>query len=462
MARYSVLGLCCAAVVSATVAAARHIEAQARSGEPDTSVPVQSDYTNTRSFRHLRGTPWYNPDEKQRKRLWVCWEKSSMGFFDMDETTAKKEWRDSDDLGDIAITGRLFLVSEDGKTTKPVDWVQGVRVVLAHRSNAKPDWSKRHDLKDSTWSDCLIEQDGTFRALFKPNRIRRRVGRTENFQLGLSLGTRLGSSISWTNSSPILPQTVTRISIAGPQPLSATMQAINGAPSATANRFDPVMLVRAVNHLHALGKDKAIAELYEFLKIARYNPHVERDPANIDTSHYECVFLIVRLLFEPAEAGDRLPPMHAFAPPPDKDEALWPLFPLALQDDIPFIVGEPMMLQGSPELPSPHVAWAARRGKLRARPLRPADDPLRAVDKLMALPQTARLNAWPNDFSDRGDLRRQGWKTIAHLARRPAGSQDFWHFHGKYDANADWAVHKRIAAKLKIRWDDKLQKYVAP
>jgi hypothetical protein len=61
---------------------------------------------------------------------------------------------------------------------------------------------------------------------------------------------------------------------------------------------------------------------------------------------------------------------------------------------------------------------------------------------------------------DRGTLRRQAWQTIAHLARRPLNTENF-NPCPEYDADADWAEHKKIAAKLKIRWSKQEQTYVA-
>jgi hypothetical protein len=334
--------------------------------------------------------------------------------------------------------------------------------VLAQSPRTKPDWRKRHDDDDSAWEDCIVQKDGMFFATFDPAQIHRTIGHNDQFGVALSLGIKSGQTITWKNSVPVLPQSVSTFTIPGAQALSATMQAINGAPSVRENHFNPVMLVRAVNHLRALGKDKAIAELRKFLKIARWSiSNAERDPVNIDTSDKQCVFLIVRLLFEPAKPGETLPRMRIgamFPHPPDLDKALWPLFPLVVQDDIPFILIEGVNLDGLAEGPSAHVDWAEKHCKLRARPLHPSNDPLGAVDNLMALPQTARLTA---GFSgDRGVLRRQGWRMIKDLTQQPEGRFDFLPYPG-YDANTDWAQRKKIAAKLKIAWDDERQAYVA-
>jgi hypothetical protein len=49
---------------------------------------------------------------------------------------------------------------------------------------------------------------------------------------------------------------------------------------------------------------------------------------------------------------------------------------------------------------------------------------------------------------------------IKDLTQQPEGRFDFLPYPG-YDANTDWAQRKKIAAKLKIAWDDERQAYVA-
>ncbi len=181
------------------------------------------------------------------------------------------------------------------------------------------------------------------------------------------------------------------------------------------------MLVRAVNHLHSLGKTKAIAELREFVNIAGQG-WTKRDPADIETSDYQCVFLIVRLLFEPQNPSESRPWMAigAMSPTPrGEDQSLWPMFPLAVQDDLPFILINGVFLGGLPEHPYVHVDWAEKNGRLRAKPLRPADDPIAAVERLASLPQTRRLF---KDDSHYALLRRQAWETRARPSVRQSSS----------------------------------------
>ncbi len=121
---------------------------------------------------------------------------------------------------------------------------------------------------------------------------------------------------------------------------------------------------------------------------------------------------------------------------------------MAVQDDLPFILEDPFAGAGAD--PVCAVDRAENYGKIRAKPLRPADDPIAAAEKLAALP---RRTALPNPNEERATLRREAWQTIASLVQVRAGDRDF--------TGPAWEVRKKAAANLKIRWDVEKQNYVA-
>jgi hypothetical protein len=325
-------------------------------------------------------------------------------------------------------------------------------------------------MKTIAWFDCVPGRDGTFEARFYVRDLRRTIGKPALFQVGISLGVKSGKTITWRNTAPVLQRTIDTVQVPGPPHLPRTLQLINAAPGLSTDTYDPVALVRAVNHLHSLGKEKVLAALREFNGIAEGNPWAvpgaERDPANIDTSDVTCICLIVRLLFEPAwQAG--APPLVAstgFPPPPAQDEKLWPLYPLALQDDLPFLLFPGVACV--PAIPpiGELLRWAECNGKLRTRPLRPADNPLVAVDRLCALPQIARLfggepRLKPGLTRWYLGLDQQAWRVIQHVVG-PWPSSERERCRKDYVTEADWERHKRIAEAFKIRWDEKRQVYV--
>jgi hypothetical protein len=439
---------------------------QANALAEDSPIPNEgeSSYSSENSDSHYRTSrqiplETHNPDEKEQTRLRVKWDKAGVLVYDGKEQVVC----DPDDRRALrpdrmlAIQGQLLIEAEDGRAASPIDWVQGVRVVISRTPQARPDWNERHLQRDSVWSDGVTTNDGRFFVIFQPDQIRRPVGRTGQFQIALSLGQKNGHTVSWKNSTPVLPQTVTTIELAGAKPISPTLQTINGAPSVREGDFNPTMLVRAVNHLHALGKERAIAELRNYLEIARQSSHVTRDPADIDTSNHQCVLLIVRLLFEPADPADKLPGLFigAMSPsPPPEGKEQWPLFPLYVQEDIPFLLIRGTWGTGTPRHPSRTVDWAEKFGKLREKPLRPGDDPLSAADKLLATPQAQRL------FQREADtelLRRQVWRMVRNLSGKPLDTKTFRPF-PEYELHQDWETYEWIANK--IRWNVDQQNYV--
>jgi hypothetical protein len=215
-------------------------------GEMSSDSGFGSNSSHTEWRAQFAANP-HNPSTGEQHRLRVEWAKA---------VARSREPFHSHRV--LAVPGRVLIASDDGKTVKPADWLQGVRVVLARKPNVHQDWSKRHDERDSVWADCVVEKGGRFTADFQPYQVRRPVGGTAPFQVALALGTHSGRHITWRNTNPVLAQSVAMIEIAGPSPISPILQAINGAPSVDGERFNPVMLIRAVNCLHALGKQRQL------------------------------------------------------------------------------------------------------------------------------------------------------------------------------------------------------------
>jgi hypothetical protein len=375
--------------------------------------------------------PSHNPGSEEKSRLRVRWQ----------EVTEKNHRQGRM----VVIRGTLLITSADGKGEQNGDWVQGVRVLIARTPSTKMDWSRRYDRATTVWADTVTTEKGGFEVRIPTDQIQRVPGKKVPFQVGISLGTKSRKTITWRSTHPVLPKTVGTISVPGPKPLGQMLQLINAAPSVLdAENCNPVRLMRAVNYLHGLGKKKAIAALREYLEIAGRSWSTKRDPASIDTSNRECVFLIVRLLFEPAKAHEELPQMRIGAivssAPRSMQLTANPLFPLVMRGDVPFLLPVGIILGGVPQDPTDHVDWAEKHAILRARPLRPTDNPMAAVD---ALPKC----------DDTEVLRQQAWRMIEHLVG-PWQESD-----GR--ADAVWKNHEQKAAKLKIRWNEKKQQYVA-
>jgi hypothetical protein len=150
--------------------------------------------------------------------------------------------------------------------------------------------------------------------------------------------------------------------------------------------FNPRPLIRAVNLLQPVGKDAALAALEEFLRLT---PHrfLGGDGAMI----------VMRVLFDvpvqptvfprdsiPGEPGC-MPPIFEYGWP-ENGKAL-PRFPIAIEGDIPFLVGH---LADSDRLISmnaipdadQHLAYFRKYGAIRSEKLVPSDTPFEVLDSI--------------------------------------------------------------------------------
>jgi hypothetical protein len=374
-------------------------------------------------------------DQADRKRLRVTWEKPRRKVY---ERASRRE-------SCLEITGKLSLLQADGKTLKAVDWPYPIQVVITRRPNEKPDWTRWYDPRDSLSSGTLVGREfmydtprtkkpvGVFSAGFPLSEIETAVGTTMPFQVGLSFGEKKGNMVTWSNISPILPQSVKMLDVPGPKPLSRTLQLINACPTPIDWNYDPIALVRATNHLQSLGKDKAIAAMREFLELADDPVPLRRriDPTNIDTSNQWCLASIVPLVFDGVRERE--------------DIRVW--------QGIPF---HTVVIRGfsrpGPVSSRPLVDEAARIGTSRKKPLRPADNPLEAADALFD-----KIVEEGGGFRQErlNHLRRQAWTAIRHLVD-PGGKQS-----PDFSSQESWDKLKAKVTQMKIRWDEKRQEYVA-
>jgi hypothetical protein len=405
-----------------------------------------------------------NPDSREIARLHVEWGNPSIGYWtNTGGPQELGEWRESKTFPDRVLRVRGRLVLHDGMIVRPLGRLQPVRVILARSPSKHPDWSHGHNPKDSTWADCIASADGHFDAEFSLGVLQRTPDTASDFDAALSLGRILDGWFTWYKAASILPSSMSSLRIQGPPQLSTTLEAISRAPSLHGDEFDPVQLICAVNRLQVLGKEGAIRELRTFLAMAPRFHRGVRDAANIDTADLHCTFWIMRVLFEPMEPSVALPAIRfgqMFPIDYATGEQFYPLFPIVVRDDIPFLFMTGFALGGSMMRPESYLGWAERSGRLRRQKLRPANDPLAAADAVLAMPLARRVNDYAvfarpfasrvNEDAFKTMLRRQALRAVSE----PLQVQD----PDGLDLNeAGWRAYKRLAEKRRIRWSEELQ-----
>lgn len=121
--------------------------------------------------------------------------------------------------------------------------------------------------------------------------------------------------------------------------------------------YDPYEAAAAVNELHPLGKEGALAAVEQ--------AHAGGDAIGL--------FWVLRVLFDVPDG--RFPPVRLGEPtiPPPEDDAL-PRFPIVLVQELPLLVVRGYTLAGLPEDVGVHVDYYRAHGELRPGPLAPGDD----------------------------------------------------------------------------------------
>ena len=255
------------------------------------------------------------------------------------------------------------------------------------------------------------------------------------------------------------------LKIPGPPAISKTMQIINGAPSYHQEDFNPAKLVRAVNHLVPLGKEKAVSELREFMKIACRDQWIARRiEENIDTSDSTCVFLIVRLLFECDPESEKWPHIATvpFLPTPEKeDEAFWPMYPVHMEGDLPFLLVRWGALGGAPDEPERHVDWAEKHGRIRTTLLKPSVNPIAAAREISGRPQTQRLYGHPKSVHWKVEdvFYSQAWNILKDVDRKRVAGGMKSVLPVEVEDELDWEGRVKGTINLDLDWDENEQEY---
>lgn len=370
------------------------------------------------------------------------------------------EWQKPvrDELGiHCKIRGQLRVPKQEG--SRPVDWFQGVTVYLAAKPAAKRDWSKGLREKfeqESTDNEVaaagFVKQDGTFEISVDLRQFQSQREVNQTFQVGLALAEHTGpyaeQEVTWNTQVPVIPSTIRMLDIPPAPALPRELELIhrvNGWPGRNPNGVD---LIRAVNALRLLGKERALATLEKYKSLLGENrPSAEED----------AIFWIVLLLFEPIQAGDRpeLPVEETTVVAKTSPEfSLWPLYPIELVRDVPLYVeaenGIRHNMGASMWLP------LIRRGcVLREFPMSPTSDPLSAVEALCSSPKFKRIDEDFRRLAIR-DIRRQAVAMVPDLLKPLPGEES-----EQEQFEVEWQARLDEAQELQIEWDAKTERFVS-
>jgi hypothetical protein len=229
-----------------------------------------------------------------------------------------------------------------------------------------------------------------------------------------------------------------------PPETAALLRTLDGVPSYNAGwAYDPLPVIQAVNALHPLGKDRALAAIEAYLRAA--------DP---EAPGREGVFLVLRSLFDVPRDTRAMPPMRVGAPTPavPANPRAVPCFPLSLGGDVPLLLIEGYTLGGHPEGPEEHVAYFRRHGVVRRDPLHPVDDPTALVEDVV------QAGLWPDSGRYRVLLINQILRMLRTVRRVSVDAQGMVFAFGA-DAESRWKAERRVILAVGLRWDPRGARY---
>jgi hypothetical protein len=356
-------------------------------------------------------------------------------------------WRrpELDALGNFCtVRGRLSVADYDNGKERPVDWLQGITVYMGIAPEAKPDWSEGMNQRDTVFKKGIVQQSGEFKLRIDLRKTKQDRARAQLFQFGVALaihtatgGTR--QTIVWNSRSPAIPAASSMLTVPAAPELSRELDLINRTSGWPFSNPDGTDLIRAVNSLQRLGKDKALAVLEKYLELVSQADY--RDEQDI-------VFWIVRLLFEPIQPNKPLRPPAIAVLLDDREVAevdKWPLNPIGVIDDMPFMLGRRINMAGMPQSPKTYVKWARHSGVVRERRLMPAKDPIVAAETLFGDQRFLALDDFARNAADR--IVRLQATAMAGLTARAAS--------GRLSSIDDlsWEASVTAAARRIMSWD---------
>jgi hypothetical protein len=168
-----------------------------------------------------------------------------------------------------------------------------------------------------------------------------------------------------------------------------------------------------VNALRPLGKNRALRVLRDYVTICNTDGDSDRnDRYDLDEQR---VFLIARILFVRNDHDPQMPWMYIGGTRPDvkPEDKAWPLFPLALQDDLPFCLSSGYSLFGHAQSPLAHLDYCEKNCDIRMRPLVPTIVAPIAAERLFNSAAWKSLPQNPYELDARAFVRIQSVRAIA-------------------------------------------------
>lgn len=336
-----------------------------------------------------------------------------------------------DQLGrSCTIAGELY----DPETELTITWRQPITVAIDRNEDKKGANSKLGD-RECIERECIkTESSGKFRAIFDIRGIERDVGKAQVLSVYVAVGTQNVNvnevTTRWSSEDPLLGLDQETLEIPANPKLDRIQFLLNEAGKHE-HSYQPAPIIRAINALHGLGKQKAVSAIEEHLKMLR-----EGDQRSSGEDDH--VFTILRVLFEPVDPTTKFPVPRNFSASVDGEvEKEWPLNPVVLVAGIPFKYHRSMGGSGTPEIAASHLEFVKQSCVLRERPLKPTLNPIQAAEVLC---DSQKIRLLDRKYSRPEAIDAIREQAISMLPK-------------KY-REQEWSSVRETAGKLILEWDD--------
>jgi len=239
--------------------------------------------------------------------------------------------------------------------------------------------------------------------------------------------------------------------------LKKLLRLIDKAPSFYSEKnyisdgYNPLPVVQIVNALQSSGKEKALAAILEYLRVA---------PS--DSEAREGLFLVLRVLFEIPNPPGHMPllPIGSTIPEYTQGDKLLPRYPILLKDSIPFYLVISYAIEGERIPVEAEIPYFKKFGVLRKNLLVPPDNPLSVLNKIRKSHQW--IFGIDEKMNERGKLlvMHQLLLLINSVYPTKTDSKTGRKINGGPDLDQRWKKIQADVRKLDIRWDKKKNDYV--
>ncbi len=361
-----------------------------------------------------------------------------------------------DELGNfLTLRGTLVTPSTDPQQTRPIDWFQGITFYLAKQPEKMLDWTKGIDQETAVFDNPYVGENGRVEIKLDLRETDYEQTQAQEFQIGIALARHIttggeGQRVEWYSNTPVLPNTVQMLEIPAAAEIATELMLINRAAEWPFQDHDTKKLIRAVNALHALGKDRALDTLSEYDEASRRSG---------DYFAQHIVFWIVRVLFEPVAQDQRMPVPGLAVYLVDRESpeaANWPLAPMTLESDIPFMVGRQVNLGGLEEPASSYITWARKQGVLRSEPLAPSASPLVAAQQILNSTRFRQLDKYTRAYA----AQHIRWQAIAMLEGTVPDLSEFSFSTEEAELLRYWNALLERTKNTEIVWEAETQRFI--